>query len=77
MTAPVSVPECEGDGLLMAMEVGASLGNMANAWWMVSTKESDATNRGTYANHLLCQAERTYPGWMVPCWPTRVFLSVV
>jgi 3-oxosteroid 1-dehydrogenase len=62
MTAPVSVPECEGDGLLMAMEVGASLGNMANAWWMVSTRESAATNRDTFNNYLLCQAERTCPG---------------
>jgi 3-oxosteroid 1-dehydrogenase len=62
MTAPVSVPECEGDGLMMAMEVGASLGNMANAWWMVSTKESDATTRDTFANYLLCQSERTCPG---------------
>jgi 3-oxosteroid 1-dehydrogenase len=62
MTAPVSVPECEGDGLMMAMEVGASLGNMANAWWMTSTKESSAVNRDTRANYLLCQAERTCPG---------------
>jgi 3-oxosteroid 1-dehydrogenase len=62
MTAPVSVPECEGDGLLMAMEVGASLGNMANAWWMVSTKESKAESRDTRDNYLLCQAERTCPG---------------
>lgn len=63
MTAPVSVPECEGDGLRMAMDVGASLGNMANAWWMVSTKESSETrDRSTRANYLLCQAERTAPG---------------
>ncbi len=62
MTAPVSVPECEGDGLMMAMEAGASLGNMANAWWMVSTKESTAGHHDTRANYLLCQAERTCPG---------------
>ena len=62
MTAPVSVPECEGDGLMMAMEVGASLGNMANAWWMVSTKASEAQNREAHAEYLLCQAERTCPG---------------
>ncbi len=62
MTAPVSVPECEGDGLLMAMEVGASLGNMANAWWMTSTKESSAVSWDTRANYLLCQSERTCPG---------------
>ncbi len=63
MTGPISVPECEGDGLLMAMEVGASLGNMANAWWMTSTKESKAgQHRDTRANYLACQAERTAPG---------------
>ena len=63
MTGPISVPECEGDGLLMAMEVGASLGNMSQAWWMISTKESNATkNRNTRAHYLLCQAERTAPG---------------
>jgi 3-oxosteroid 1-dehydrogenase len=62
MTAPVSVPECEGDGLLMAMEAGASLGNMANAYWMMSTKESKAGSRDTRDNYLLCQAERTAPG---------------
>jgi 3-oxosteroid 1-dehydrogenase len=75
MTAPVSVPECEGDGLLMAMEVGASLGNMANAWWMVSTKESDATKRGTYANYLLCQAERTCPGSIMVNRSARRFVN--
>ena len=62
MTGPISVPECEGDGLLMAMEVGASLGNMANAWWMTSSKESKAGHRDTRANYLACQAERTCPG---------------
>ncbi len=62
MTGPISVPECEGDGLLMAMEVGASLGNMANAWWMTSTKESKAGHRDARANFLACQAERTCPG---------------
>jgi 3-oxosteroid 1-dehydrogenase len=62
MTGPISVPECEGDGLLMAMEVGASLGNMANAWWMTSTKESSAGHRDTRANYLPSQVERVYPG---------------
>ncbi|MFN2168629.1 MAG: FAD-dependent oxidoreductase, partial [Anaerolineae bacterium] len=34
MTSPVSVPTNEGDGLVMCMRVGASLGNMREAWWM-------------------------------------------
>ena len=62
MTGPISVPECEGDGLLMAMEVGASLGNMANAWWMTSSKESSAAHRDARASYLPCQSERTRPG---------------
>lgn len=33
MTAPASPPSNVGDGLLMAMEIGASLGNMSEAWW--------------------------------------------
>jgi len=61
MTAPVSVPECEGDGLLMALEVGASLGNMSNAWWQMSTREVAAHRTGK-ANYLLVQQERTNPG---------------
>ena len=62
MTGPISVPECEGDGLLMAMEVGASLGNMANAWWMTSTKESKAGHRDARPNFLPCASERAFPG---------------
>jgi hypothetical protein len=62
MTGPISVPECEGDGLLMAMEIGASLGNMAYAWWMTSTKESSAGHRDARASYLPCQSERTRPG---------------
>jgi succinate dehydrogenase/fumarate reductase flavoprotein subunit len=63
MTGPISVPECEGDGLLMAMKVGASLGNMAHAWWMTSSLESKAgQHRDTRANYLACQSERTCPG---------------
>jgi 3-oxosteroid 1-dehydrogenase len=33
LTHPNSPPVNEGDGLLMAMEAGAALGNMIEAWW--------------------------------------------
>ena len=33
LTHPTSPPANEGDGLLMAMEVGADLANMNEAWW--------------------------------------------
>ena len=32
--APLGTPGCSGDGLRMAMGVGASLGNMTEGWWM-------------------------------------------
>lgn len=62
LTGPVSVPENEGDGLLMAMDAGARLGNMSNAWWMMSTLESRAQHRDARPNYLLCSGERTCPG---------------
>jgi succinate dehydrogenase/fumarate reductase flavoprotein subunit len=60
MTGPVSVPECEGDGLLMAMEVGASLGNMGKSWWLQSSMELAAHGKGK-ANYLIGNSERTRP----------------
>ncbi len=33
VTHPLTPPSNEGDGLLMAMDVGALLGNMTEAWW--------------------------------------------
>ena len=60
MTGPVSVPECEGDGLLMSMEVGASLGNMGKSWWLQSSQELAAHGRG-HANYLIGNSERTRP----------------
>ena len=32
-THPTSAPSCTGDGLRMAMRLGADLGNMSEAWW--------------------------------------------
>ena len=74
MTAPVSVPECEGDGLLMALEVGASLGNMSNAWWQMSTREVAAHRTGK-ANYLLVQQERTNPGSILVNRSARRFVN--
>lgn len=62
MTGPVSVPENEGDGLLMAMDIGAKLGNMSNAFWMPSTLEWQVQHRDAKPNYMLCQHERTLPG---------------
>ena len=38
MNAPAGSPENTGDGLQMAMNVGAKLGNMRNAWWVPVVK---------------------------------------
>jgi succinate dehydrogenase/fumarate reductase flavoprotein subunit len=58
---PASPPENEGDGLLMAMAVGASLGNMSEAWWMPTIPIPGEHVRGRPL-YRLCLAERTLPG---------------
>ena len=62
LTGPVSVPENEGDGLLMAIEAGAKLGNMSHAYWMQSVLEFEPQHRAAKANYLLASDERAKPG---------------
>lgn len=62
ITGPVSVPENEGDGLLMAIEAGAQLGNMQNAFWMQSVLEGKPQHRDAKPNYLLGSDERARPG---------------
>lgn len=62
MTGPVSVPENEGDGLLMAMEAGVQLGNMQNAFWQQSVLEAKPQHRDAKPNYLLGSDERARPG---------------
>lgn len=62
LTGPVSVPENEGDGLLMAIEAGAQLANMQNAYWMQSTLEYKPQHRAAKPNYLLGSDERARPG---------------
>ncbi|MEL0210444.1 MAG: FAD-binding protein, partial [Novosphingobium sp.] len=45
LKGPVSVPENEGDGLIMAIEAGAQLGNMQHAYWMQSVLEFKPQHR--------------------------------
>ncbi|MBU6266513.1 MAG: FAD-binding protein [Sphingomonadales bacterium] len=61
LTGPVSVPENEGDGLLMAIEAGAQLGNMQNAFWQQSVLEMKP-QRGAKPNYMLGSDERARPG---------------
>ncbi len=62
LTGPVSVPENEGDGLIMAMEAGAKLGNMQDAYWQQSVLEYKPKARGAKPNYLLGSDERARPG---------------
>jgi 3-oxosteroid 1-dehydrogenase len=62
LTGPVSVPENEGDGLIMAIEAGAQLGNMQNAFWMQSMLENKVQHRNAKPNYLLGSDERARPG---------------
>ncbi|MGE4304254.1 MAG: FAD-dependent oxidoreductase [Novosphingobium sp.] len=62
LTGPVSVPENEGDGLLMAIDAGAQLGNMQHAFWMQSVLEFTPQHRAAKPNYLLGSDERARPG---------------
>jgi succinate dehydrogenase/fumarate reductase flavoprotein subunit len=59
MEAPIGVPEVTGDGLRMAMSVGADLGNMAEAYWGPAVRIP--TGPGS-ALHRMLLAERSRPG---------------
>jgi 3-oxosteroid 1-dehydrogenase len=61
MTRPASVPTNTGDGLRMAMRVGAKLGNMREAWWVPVCELPGQQTYGEQAVYLV-QRERTLPG---------------
>jgi 3-oxosteroid 1-dehydrogenase len=60
MTAPAGSPDNTGDGLEMAMVVGARLGNMRNAWWVPVIRVPGEEIWGKPSVHL-CLLERTRP----------------
>jgi 3-oxosteroid 1-dehydrogenase len=61
MTHPRSAPENEGDGLVMAMAAGASLGLMSEAWWMPTIEIPGDELRGKPVSRLAAGGERAYP----------------
>jgi succinate dehydrogenase/fumarate reductase flavoprotein subunit len=64
LDAPASPPANEGDGLNMAMTVGAALGNMSEAWWGPMI----AVSGDTYDGAPLYRATsglRTLPGGII------------
>ncbi len=60
MTAPASTPSNTGDGLVMAMAVGARLGNMPHSWWVPVTRIPGETEWGEPRVRLVL-SERTRP----------------
>jgi succinate dehydrogenase/fumarate reductase flavoprotein subunit len=61
MTGPAGSPENTGDGLIMAIEAGARLGNMSSSWWVPVTRVPGETQFGAPKVHLIL-LERTRPG---------------
>jgi succinate dehydrogenase/fumarate reductase flavoprotein subunit len=57
---PPSLPSNTGDGLKMAMKVGARLGNMREAWWAPVAKAPGLNAYGVQAVSLVLR-ERTLP----------------
>ena len=60
LTHPTSPPGNEGDGLLMAMEVGADLANMNEAWWYPAAAVPDEEYDGRPLARFMA-VERTAP----------------
>lgn len=59
LTHPVSIKTNTGDGLKMAMRLGAMLGNMREAWWMPVIEVPTSINS---MGRQLLTYERTMPG---------------
>lgn len=60
MNGPVSPPDNTGDGLRMAMRIGAALGNMGQAWWVPVVQIPGDTFAGQQRSRSV-RLERTRP----------------
>jgi succinate dehydrogenase/fumarate reductase flavoprotein subunit len=63
---PLSPPSCDGDGLRMAMALGARLGNMSEAWWTPAIAVPGETREG----HPLYRGE-----FSVRCLPHSIIVN--
>lgn len=61
MDAPASPPTAGGDGLALAMQSGAKLGNMTQAWWAPTLVVPDTPWPGGEERALPVLIERTVP----------------
>lgn len=64
VSRPLGAPTNTGDGLRMAMRLGARLGNMREAWW-APIVPFPGTRRDGAANAQLASRERALPGSMM------------
>lgn len=64
MTGPAGAPTNTGDGLQMALDAGARLGNMRNAWWVPVVRVPGETAWGAPSVRLIL-LERTRPGTLM------------
>lgn len=64
MTSPASYPSSTGDGLVMALAVGASVGMMREAWW-VPTIEIPGDELFERQRAQIVLRERTLPGSII------------
>lgn len=64
MTGPAGAPTNTGDGLQMALDAGARLGNMRNAWWVPVARVPGETAWGEPSVRLIL-LERTRPGTLM------------
>lgn len=61
MDAPASPPTARGEGLALAMQSGAKLGNMTQAWWAPTLVVPDAPWPGGEQRAMPVLIERTVP----------------
>jgi len=64
MHGPISPPNNVGDGLRMAMDAGAALGNMSEAWWTQIVKVPEDEWRGHERSRSV-RLERSRPGSII------------
>ncbi len=74
LDGPASPSTNEGDGLLMAMALGAALGNMSEAWWMPTIPIPNDSIDGKPLFRL-CLSERTLPGSLIVNMKGRRFAN--
>jgi 3-oxosteroid 1-dehydrogenase len=74
MRHPATIPTSTGDGLRMAMRVGAQLGNMREAWWMPAAKLPGQRQYGEQKVALILR-ERALPGTIIVNRDGRRFVN--